>query len=239
MFSQVGICAKFDHEEKNPPRYIAGSKKQTPETLSYVLRIQSRNDLKVLYPYLSEKYRVKIKEFLEIRDYTFQTHAPQALPVEHLNLGEITAKKGSYLEEVKLYNSSWKKKKAHISYEILKRDAVKIEGASQKIVEADMLFDPIKKIEVREYTGEVYDFEVPGAENFLGGFGGIFLHNSGHSGREDLRDFITMIKPMHLIPCHGEASMEGAFSNLATEMNYTPGKTIHVMQNGQKLKLDF
>ncbi|MFA4887397.1 MAG: RNase J family beta-CASP ribonuclease [Candidatus Nanoarchaeia archaeon] len=65
------------------------------------------------------------------------------------------------------------------------------------------------------------------------------IHVSGHSGREDLRDFITMIKPMHLIPCHGEPSMEGAFSNLAVEMNYTPGKTIHVMQNGQKLKLDF
>ncbi len=65
------------------------------------------------------------------------------------------------------------------------------------------------------------------------------IHVSGHSGREDLRDFISMIKPEHLIPCHGEASMEGAFNDLAVEMNYKTGKTIHIMHNGQKLKLDF
>ncbi len=65
------------------------------------------------------------------------------------------------------------------------------------------------------------------------------IHVSGHSGREDLRDFITMIKPQHLIPCHGEASMEGAFNDLATEMDFKPGETVHIMQNGQKLKLDF
>lgn len=239
LFNQVGICAKFDHEQKNPPRCIGGNKKQTAETTSYVLRIQSRNDLKTLYPHLSEKYRAPIKEYLHLRDYTFQTYPPQALPVQQIDLTEIKAKKGSYLEEIKLYNPTWKKKKQHISCEILKRDTKELTGAIKMIMDGDLLFDPIKKIETREYTGEVYDLEVPGAENFLGGFGGIFLHNSGHSGREDLRDFISMIKPKHLIPCHGEPSMEGAFSNLAVEMNYKPGETIHVMNNGQKLKLEF
>ena len=90
--------------------------------------------------------------------------------------------------------------------------------ASVNIANRELLEGKLKKMKVRLFTE---------------------IHVSGHSGREDLRDFITMIKPEHLIPCHGEPSMEGAFSNLATEMGYKPGKTIHVMSNGQKLKLQF
>src|SRR3989344_5919770 len=65
------------------------------------------------------------------------------------------------------------------------------------------------------------------------------IHVSGHSGREDLRDFITMLKPKHLIPCHGEPTMEGAFNELAQEMGYVTGKNVHIMKDGEKLKLTF
>lgn len=90
--------------------------------------------------------------------------------------------------------------------------------AAVNIANREKLENKLKKMKVRLFTD---------------------IHVSGHSGREDLRDFINMIKPQHLIPCHGDAAMEGAFNNLATEMDYKPGKTIHIMHNGQKLQLDF
>ncbi len=39
----------------------------------------------------------------------------------------------------------------------------------------------INKLEL-EQPVKVYDFNVPGPQNYLGGFGGIFLHNTGHAG---------------------------------------------------------
>ena len=32
-------------------------------------------------------------------------------------------------------------------------------------------------------------------------------HVSGHAGREDHRDFIRMLNPMHIIPAHGDLNM--------------------------------
>lgn len=63
------------------------------------------------------------------------------------------------------------------------------------------------------------------------------IHVSGHAGREDLRDLIKITKPEHIIPAHGEMSMLTALSDLATEMDYEPGKTVHVIGNGQILNI--
>lgn len=63
------------------------------------------------------------------------------------------------------------------------------------------------------------------------------IHVSGHAGREDLRDLIKITKPEHIIPAHGEISMLTALSDLATEMDYEPGKTVHVIGNGQILNI--
>lgn len=63
------------------------------------------------------------------------------------------------------------------------------------------------------------------------------IHVSGHAGREDLRDLIKLVKPEHVIPAHGNHSMLTALSDLAVEMDYELGKTVHMMGNGQMLKL--
>jgi len=63
------------------------------------------------------------------------------------------------------------------------------------------------------------------------------VHVSGHAGREDLRDLISLVKPKHIIPAHGSTQQLTPMLELAKEMGYGVGKECHLMQNGQKLKL--
>jgi ribonuclease J len=64
------------------------------------------------------------------------------------------------------------------------------------------------------------------------------VHVSGHCAREDLRDFVEMVKPLHLIPAHGDMIKTTPMAELATELGYVLGKNVHLMQNGQSLKLE-
>jgi len=64
------------------------------------------------------------------------------------------------------------------------------------------------------------------------------VHSSGHCGREDLRDMITLIKPKHIIPAHGDLSKLTPLAELASELGYTLGKDVHLLQNGQSLTLE-
>lgn len=63
------------------------------------------------------------------------------------------------------------------------------------------------------------------------------VHVSGHAGREDLRDFITMINPQHVIPAHGDLTKLSALSELATELGYKLGKNCHISQDLNSIKL--
>ncbi len=61
------------------------------------------------------------------------------------------------------------------------------------------------------------------------------IHVSGHAGREDLRDFLHMVKAEHVIPAHVEKAGEDAMVELCQELGYKKGKTVHELRNGQKL----
>jgi len=61
------------------------------------------------------------------------------------------------------------------------------------------------------------------------------IHVSGHGGREDIRDLITLLKPEHIIPSHGDLKKQAGTTELAQEMGYHLHKTVHPMQNGQHL----
>ena len=63
------------------------------------------------------------------------------------------------------------------------------------------------------------------------------IHQSGHAAREDLRDLINLVKPQHIIPAHGEPRMLSALADLAVEMGYKNGQNVHVMGNGERIKL--
>ena len=128
-------------------------------------------------------------------------------------------------------------KKKHISQKLIMEQSESVKGFTNKVLNGDLLFDQITKIKVSDYEGPVYDFSVPGPENFIGGFGGIMLHNSGHGGREDLRDFISLTNPENVIPSHGDLKKTTAGAQLAQELGYKLNKSVHLMQDGGILKI--
>jgi ribonuclease J len=64
------------------------------------------------------------------------------------------------------------------------------------------------------------------------------IHTSGHASREDLRDMINMLRPKHIIPAHGDFTMISALTDLGIEMGYKVGENLHIMHDGQRIKID-
>ena len=62
------------------------------------------------------------------------------------------------------------------------------------------------------------------------------IHVSGHAGREDLRDFIELVNPQHIIPAHGDHQKIAPMVELAKELGYKPN-TIHLLNDTQSLTL--
>jgi len=63
------------------------------------------------------------------------------------------------------------------------------------------------------------------------------VHVSGHGSREDLRDLIKIVNPQHILAAHGDMNKCASLATLANEMGYVLGKDVHLMQNGQTLKI--
>ncbi|MDA1196726.1 MAG: RNase J family beta-CASP ribonuclease [Nanoarchaeota archaeon] len=63
------------------------------------------------------------------------------------------------------------------------------------------------------------------------------IHVSGHASREDLRDLLTFVKAENIIPAHGDIPKKQAMASLAEEKGYVMGKTIHMLKEGDFLKL--
>ncbi len=64
------------------------------------------------------------------------------------------------------------------------------------------------------------------------------IHVSGHGSREDHRELIEMVKPKHIIPSHGHADLREGLAELAQERGYILGNNLHMMNNGERLKLN-
>lgn len=62
------------------------------------------------------------------------------------------------------------------------------------------------------------------------------VHVSGHGGREDLRDFVSIANPENIIPSHGTTQQLTPMLELAKEMGYRTGKEVHLSHDGQVLK---
>lgn len=63
------------------------------------------------------------------------------------------------------------------------------------------------------------------------------VHVSGHGGREDIRDLISILQPENVIPSHGSVQQLTPMIELCRELGYKIGKNCHLMQNGNKLSL--
>ncbi len=86
-----------------------------------------------------------------------------------------------------------------------------IKGRSDKNLLNDLYCDEVKSIEVLNLDEPeyVYDISVPGNQNFIGGFGSILLHNSGHPGMATMHaeDVGTLIKRLETEPINLSGSL--------------------------------
>lgn len=58
------------------------------------------------------------------------------------------------------------------------------------------------------------------------------VHVSGHAAREDHRYLLNLLKPDHIVPCHGTLDMRSGYAALALEEGYEMNKNIHLLVNG-------
>jgi ribonuclease J len=61
------------------------------------------------------------------------------------------------------------------------------------------------------------------------------VHVSGHPGREDLRDFVELVNPEHIIPAHGGHDKTAPMIELGAEMGYK-NRYLHLIGDGQRVK---
>ena len=64
------------------------------------------------------------------------------------------------------------------------------------------------------------------------------IHVSGHVGREDLRDFVEVMKPEHIIPAHGDLDQVVAMVDLTKEIGYKFQDNVHLSSDGKVIKID-
>ena len=58
------------------------------------------------------------------------------------------------------------------------------------------------------------------------------VHVSGHASKEDHRQLIKLVKPEHIIPCHGGIEMRSGYVDLGIEEGYELNKNMHLLTNG-------
>ncbi|MGD9275659.1 MAG: MBL fold metallo-hydrolase [Candidatus Pacearchaeota archaeon] len=63
------------------------------------------------------------------------------------------------------------------------------------------------------------------------------VHVSGHGGREDLRDLLSIVQAEHILPSHGTTQQLIPMVELAKEMGYDVNKNVHIMHDGKSVKI--
>ena len=175
LLSCMGITAKYDgirisKERKAPHGTIF------KESKSHVLRIQGIENLGKIAPFLRGKIRNRTESYLKKTSRTLSL-PPHGLPVRELKLKDCIDGYNWRIEKILRSDS-----RNHINPNLIKSEKIKSDFL-KNIINGDVAFDIVKSAEECGYSGDVYDLSVPGPQNFLGGFGGIFLHNSAHACR--------------------------------------------------------
>ncbi|MBI4141339.1 RNase J family beta-CASP ribonuclease [Candidatus Woesearchaeota archaeon] len=63
------------------------------------------------------------------------------------------------------------------------------------------------------------------------------IHVSGHAAKQDMREFLELTKPCHVIPVHSDKETVNAFVEFSKVCGYEEGKSVHKVFNSQRLKL--
>jgi len=63
------------------------------------------------------------------------------------------------------------------------------------------------------------------------------VHVSGHAGRSGTAEFIKLVRPEHIVPCHSTFDKLRLMAGLGRELGY-PNEHLHLLRNGSCLRLD-
>ncbi len=63
------------------------------------------------------------------------------------------------------------------------------------------------------------------------------VHASGHAGRQETMEFLRLVNPEHVFPCHGTGDRLRIMYELARGLGYSPSQ-IHLTENGIPVELD-
>lgn len=63
------------------------------------------------------------------------------------------------------------------------------------------------------------------------------IHVSGHAARQDMREFLELTRPCHVIPVHSDKETVNAFVEFSKVCGYEDGKSVHKVFNSQRIKL--
>lgn len=58
------------------------------------------------------------------------------------------------------------------------------------------------------------------------------VHVSGHAGRMDTGEFLRMVNPEHIVPCHGTPEKLKVMVSISAELGYSE-KNVHIINNGE------
>ena len=64
------------------------------------------------------------------------------------------------------------------------------------------------------------------------------LHVSGHAYKEDHYELLHLLNPQHVVPAHGNIRMTGSYAEFASDMGYTLQNDLHLVRNGQRIKVN-
>lgn len=63
------------------------------------------------------------------------------------------------------------------------------------------------------------------------------IHVSGHGAREDLMELINLTNPENVIPSHGDHAKTIPGMHVAEEMGYKKGYNVHLLSNGESIRV--
>ncbi len=161
-------------------------------------------------------------------------YPPFSLPIKEIGLTNWYKK----IDDPKLrklaedYTYTMKKGRKHIGLGVLRKLINGVNSPEIKTLrmftDGHLALDQIISIEEGEDGEFEYDISVPGTENFVGGIGGIMLHNSGHSDRSQLMAYLKNLRPTpeRVITLHGDWGKTEDFARSASMALHKEGRAM-------------
>lgn len=210
LLLQQGIVARLKGPFTERARMLKGH--YLKESIAYKIYLAEKDFQKTPHLIGYPPFSVSIKEIM-LKDLIPLIQDP-----------EMKKLAGDYV-----YNEKTKGRKT-IGIELLRKMFSNVQSelpafkTLEKIVNGSIGADEIVEIKSVDRPEFEYDLSVPSAENFVGGFGGICLHNSGHCDKNQLTAYIRNMnpKPKRILVNHGEKTKILAFAKFITTKFHIP-----------------